>query len=587
MPASRSCSLPVGASEASARAAPLAHGRARRATSLPSTRPAGRRASSRVGNAAGARRRRPGPALRTGGGGRRSPWPATAAVTACVAADLAAGHGLELPGLSERLGASSRRCCRRRRRRETRSTSPAEASRTSPASSAWSRRCSTRARSTRSSSPATSAATRSTRTSSSSRRCVAPRAMADAAEETGRPLVVAHDVLGGRPAGTLRERASRSSARSRPRSASLAASRGGRPRHCLASRRSPSRRAPVTGRDGLLRGPRAARGGRDPVRRSAAGRRRGRGARRRGRDRLPRRPEGARGCSTSRTQGGVALGLEDEAAERAYTDLMATASAPPAYSVEAMATVAGGVELIVGARRDPRFGPIALVGAGGLYAEILKDVAVALAPVTEAAAEALSGRCASRPSSTAPAAGRPWTSARRPGPPLRSPRSPPSTRRSPRSRSIRCSCSAGRRTRPRRADRPRRATMLAEGTFDGKVAIVTGGGSGLGRAMALEFARLGASVAVAGRRPEPLEETVAAPGPEGARRAHRRPRPRAGGRARGGHGRRVRPRRRPRQQRRRQLRRPGGGSLAERLARGRLHRPRRRLPLLPRGGRSR
>ena len=50
--------------------------------------------------------------------------------------------------------------------------------------------------------------------------------------------------------------------------------------------------------------------------------------------------------------------------------------------------------------------------------------------------------------------------------------------------------------------------MLAEGTFEGKVAIVTGGGSGLGRAMALELARTGASVVVAGRRPEALAETV-------------------------------------------------------------------------------
>jgi len=42
------------------------------------------------------------------------------------------------------------------------------------------------------------------------------------------------------------------------------------------------------------------------------------------------------------------------------------------------------------------------------------------------------------------------------------------------------------------------------------VAIVTGGGSGLGRATALELASLGAQVVVCGRRREPLEETAAA-----------------------------------------------------------------------------
>ncbi len=87
--------------------------------------------------------------------------------------------------------------------------------------------------------------------------------------------------------------------------------------------------------------------------------------------------------------GGVAVGLRrPEDLDEAFTRMAQTLS-PPSYSVEAMAPLAQGLELIVGAKRDPRFGPILLVGAGGLYAEIVKDVAVALAPVTEAGAEAL------------------------------------------------------------------------------------------------------------------------------------------------------------------------------------------------------
>jgi acetate---CoA ligase (ADP-forming) len=87
--------------------------------------------------------------------------------------------------------------------------------------------------------------------------------------------------------------------------------------------------------------------------------------------------------------GGVVLGLPDETAlRRAAADLRERLR-PPALSVERMAPIGEGVELLVGARWDRRFGPVVVVGLGGLFTEILSDVAVALAPVDAPEAQRL------------------------------------------------------------------------------------------------------------------------------------------------------------------------------------------------------
>jgi NAD(P)-dependent dehydrogenase (short-subunit alcohol dehydrogenase family) len=48
-----------------------------------------------------------------------------------------------------------------------------------------------------------------------------------------------------------------------------------------------------------------------------------------------------------------------------------------------------------------------------------------------------------------------------------------------------------------------------KGTLDGKVIVITGGGTGLGRSMAFRLAEEGANIVVAARREPPLEETAA------------------------------------------------------------------------------
>ena len=89
--------------------------------------------------------------------------------------------------------------------------------------------------------------------------------------------------------------------------------------------------------------------------------------------------------------GAVTLGVETpEAARAAFDNLTARGRAYDADAdirgvlVEPMA--AGGREMILGVHRDDAFGPMLMVGLGGIYVEVLKDVISVPAPTNEAEA---------------------------------------------------------------------------------------------------------------------------------------------------------------------------------------------------------
>ena len=87
--------------------------------------------------------------------------------------------------------------------------------------------------------------------------------------------------------------------------------------------------------------------------------------------------------------GGVRVGIADSTDLRAAATDMLERLSPELLFVERTADVRDGVELVIGATRDERFGAVVLVGLGGILVETLRDTALALAPLDEAAAERL------------------------------------------------------------------------------------------------------------------------------------------------------------------------------------------------------
>jgi acetyltransferase len=91
--------------------------------------------------------------------------------------------------------------------------------------------------------------------------------------------------------------------------------------------------------------------------------------------------------------GGVKVGVADATAVRDTYELIeyrARKYNPEAaiWGVLIQQQVRKGRELLVGVNRDPQFGPLVAFGMGGIYVEVLKDVAFRLAPITREEAHA-------------------------------------------------------------------------------------------------------------------------------------------------------------------------------------------------------
>jgi acetate---CoA ligase (ADP-forming) subunit beta len=84
--------------------------------------------------------------------------------------------------------------------------------------------------------------------------------------------------------------------------------------------------------------------------------------------------------------GGVKTGLKDaQEVKKAYEDIMSSvakkANNARIQGVTVQPMARPGVEVIIGMFKDPQFGPVIMFGLGGIFVEVLKDVAFRLIPI--------------------------------------------------------------------------------------------------------------------------------------------------------------------------------------------------------------
>ena len=98
----------------------------------------------------------------------------------------------------------------------------------------------------------------------------------------------------------------------------------------------------------------------------------------------------AEGVSHKTELGGVAVGVTSERdAEATFRSLRDRVDAEAFAGVVVQEMVAGARETIVGMSQDATFGPLMMFGLGGIYVEVLRDVAFGVHPITDREADAM------------------------------------------------------------------------------------------------------------------------------------------------------------------------------------------------------
>ncbi len=85
--------------------------------------------------------------------------------------------------------------------------------------------------------------------------------------------------------------------------------------------------------------------------------------------------------------GGVALNLRSFTETRKALKALEGLDPEPSFGFLAQEMISDGIEVILGAKRDPSFGPVILFGLGGIYTEIFKEASMGVAPISRAEAK--------------------------------------------------------------------------------------------------------------------------------------------------------------------------------------------------------